>query len=248
MSKIYEALQHAHREKKSSPEPQIHEEDSLLQANLDLEDKMLSLYKVVESKLPQLPKKIIQFIGSREGEGTSTIVNEFARVAATRIDKSVLLLDADRHRPIGSRNYPVKTEYSWIEALRSNKPLDKALYRIGLSNLYISPSCNSAMSTPEIFDSTRILNLWEQLKQRFDIILVDSPPLAQSPDGLAIASKVDGVLLVLEAEKTRWQAAKEAKEQITNIGGKVIGIVFNKRRYYIPNLLYRLLYQGTIWT
>jgi protein-tyrosine kinase len=249
MSKIYEALQHAHREKKSSSEAQqIHIENGFLPANLNLEDKMLSLYKVVDSKLPQLPKKIIQFIGSREGEGTSTIAREFARVAATKIDKSVLLLDADRYRPIGTRNHSEQTEYSWIEALRLNKSMDNAVYRVGSSNLFISPSCNSSVSTPEIFDSNKIVNLWAKLKQKFDIILVDSPPLAQSPDGLAIASKVDGVLLVLEAEKTRWQAAKEAKEQISNIGGKVIGIVFNKRRYYIPNMLYKLLYQGTIWT
>ena len=49
---------------------------------------------------------------------------------------------------------------------------------------------------------------------------------------------MDGVVLVLEAEKTRWQVADKARESIENHGGKVLGVVLNKRRYYIPDFIY----------
>ena len=60
------------------------------------ERTMLDLYRRIESLLPDLTRKVIQFIGSSEGEGTSTVVREFGRVMVRKLDKSVLILDADQ--------------------------------------------------------------------------------------------------------------------------------------------------------
>ena len=61
------------------------------------------------------------------------------------------------------------------------------------------------------------------------------------PDGPALVSQVDGVILVVEAEKTRWQVALSAKEKIIKSGGTILGTVFNKRKYYIPEYIYKYL-------
>jgi len=244
MSKIYEALQHAYREKKTDsnlPELLIPMETHLKPLDAEIAEEMLSLYKTIEVLLPHSKRKTLQFIGSREGEGTSTIAREFARISSTRIGKSVLLLDGDRHQATQKHFFALKSEYSWIDALVRAESVDDALNQIGDSKLFVSPSCNSSTSTPEIFDSPRFESFWRNLRDRFDLILIDSPPLTISPDGLAIASRVDGVILVLEAEKTRWQTAKNVKDSIARVGGNVLGIVLNKRRYYIPPAIYNLL-------
>ena len=62
-----------------------------------------------------------------------------------------------------------------------------------------------------------------------------------SADGLAVASKVDGVILVVEAEKTRWQTVRKVKDSISRVGGNILGVVLNKRRYYIPQSIYKHL-------
>jgi len=244
MSKIYEALQHAYHEKKGDeklPDVLVPMDIHTKALDHEIAEEMLSLYKTVETLLPYRKKKTLQFIGSREGEGTSTIVREFARISATRIGKSVLLLDGDRHKATQKDFFSIKSQYSWLDAFVNTECIDNALYQVGESRLFVSPSCNSSTSTPEMFDSPRFEGFWKNLTERFDLILIDSPPLTISPDGLAIAAKVDGVLLVLEAEKTRWQTAKNVKESITKIGGNVLGIVLNKRRYYIPQTIYNLL-------
>jgi Mrp family chromosome partitioning ATPase len=82
---------------------------------------------------------------------------------------------------------------------------------------------------------------WKKLRQRFDLILIDSPPATTSPDGLALSSKVDGIVLVVEAEKTRWPVAESTKNRILSSGGKILGIVLNKRRYHIPDFVYKRL-------
>jgi Mrp family chromosome partitioning ATPase len=73
------------------------------------------------------------------------------------------------------------------------------------------------------------------------MVIIDSPPLSGSPDGLAIAPKVSGVVIVLEAEKTRWHVAKNSVERIRKVGGAVVGIVFNKRHNHVPDFIHRRL-------
>ena len=62
-----------------------------------------------------------------------------------------------------------------------------------------------------------------------------------APSGLAVSSQVDGVILVVEAERTRWPVAASVKESIERGGGRLLGVVFNKRRHYIPAFIYRRL-------
>jgi len=73
------------------------------------------------------------------------------------------------------------------------------------------------------------------------LILVDSPPATTSPEGFALMRKADGVVLVVEADKTRWPVVESVKERILQHGGNVLGLVLNKRRYHIPEFVYRRL-------
>ncbi len=82
---------------------------------------------------------------------------------------------------------------------------------------------------------------FEGVRKRFDLILVDSPAAIASPDGISFSRTVDGVVLVLEAEETRWPVAARVRDQIVRNGGRILGLVFNKRRYHIPNLIYERL-------
>jgi Mrp family chromosome partitioning ATPase len=92
-----------------------------------------------------------------------------------------------------------------------------------------------------MIDSLQMDTFLKRLRQRFDLILIDSPPATTSSDGLAISSKVDGIVLVVEAEKTRWPVTENVKERITKSGGNILGIVLNKRKYYIPEFIYKRL-------
>jgi len=217
MSKIYEVREHAQRKKKglekasAVPLPKKYPSNN---SKLGMEEEMISLYQTIDSMLSHFPKKVIQFIGSREGEGTSTIIHEFARVSATKFNKLVLIVDADRRKPNQHLFHNIKPEHR--------------------------PAC-LLVSTKEISDTQRFGTLWEKFRQRFDFILVDSPPATSTSDGLSISPKVDGVVLVLEADKTRWPVAESVKAKIIQNGGRILGIVFNKRRYYIPEFIYKKL-------
>ncbi len=204
-------------------------------------EEEIRLYQNLEALFPDPRKKVIQFIGSREGEGTSTVVREFARVSATKFGKSVLLLDADQHHPSQHLFFHIVPERGWQEVARENGPIEKALHQFGETRLFISPSSEYSASHPHIYDSLLIDLFWKKLRQRFDLILIDSPPATLSADGLAISSKADGIVLVVEAEKTRWPVVENVRDRIKSSGGNILGIVLNKRRFYIPDFIYKRL-------
>jgi Mrp family chromosome partitioning ATPase len=106
------------------------------------------------------------------------------------------------------------------------------------SGFFIYPVSKRYASLPALFTSSHIGQVLDRLRERFDLVLVDTPPMATVQDGLAIAPKVDGVVLVVEADRVRWPVVREVKERITAAGGNILGLIFNKRRYHIPRFLY----------
>lgn len=248
MSKIYEALEQAQRLQKREdssvmvrPAPFAIVLPAIEPSELDMEREMITLYQNIESFLPDVPKKVIQFMGSREGEGTSTIIREFARISATRLGKRVILLDADRQHPVQHLLFNIHPEYGWEDALGNGIPVEKIAYQIGTSALFLSPVSPCSVSNHQIFDSPRLKDFFETLRQTFDLVIIDSPPATVSSDGLSISRRTDGVVLVVEAEKTRWPVVESVRDSITRNKGKIIGMVLNKRRYYIPNFVYNHL-------
>lgn len=207
---------------------------------LTMKEEMIVLYQSLNSLLGDTQNKVIQFIGCREKEGTSTVVREFALTAVLECGKSVLLLDADLRKPVQHPFFQITSEHSLEEAIREGEPVEKALYQVKNSSLFLSQFWKDYDSACQYLDFSGMNDLLEKLK-RFDFVVIDSSPATSFSIGLASSSLVTGVVLVLEAEKTRWQVAKDLTNRIVSSGGRVLGVVFNKQRHYIPDFIYSRL-------
>ncbi len=211
------------------------------ESSMDMEQEMVDLYQTITAALPDTDHRAVLLVGSRSNEGTSTVARQLARVVSLRMEKSVLLIDLDRSRPdlhIYSKSNPTVNSQG---ALKTEAEINQSLTRVEDSNLYVMPLFWRTMASPRTIDDAKRTDFWESFKSRFDLIIVDSPPASMFPDGPAIVSRLDGVILVVEAEKTRWHVALSVKEKILKSGGNILGIVFNKRRLYIPEVIYRYL-------
>ena len=243
MAKIYEALELVQRARMWGENPfpgPVCEEprEAPRDPGWELHQEMALLYQQIDSLLDGSRKKVIQFIAAKEGEGTTTIVQEFARTSATILGKSVFLFDADVGNALprtagGTRGNGDGGDYSDPDPGKGDVPRDAP------ANTAICLIPQVANGVRRYFYSPQIDSFWENLRTRFDLVLIDSPSFETSPDGIAIARRVDGVVIVLEAEKTRWPVVERLKEQILSNGGNILGIVFNKRRLYIPEFLYK---------
>ncbi|HEY3277991.1 MAG TPA: CpsD/CapB family tyrosine-protein kinase [Syntrophorhabdaceae bacterium] len=206
-----------------------------------LEEEMVTLYHRIRSSLPDVRHPSILVVGSRSNEGASTVARELARTTAMRMDKTVLLVDLDRSRPELNAFRRLRPELEVEALVKQEEPLEKCLCQVEESSLFVLPLFQQTMCTPKILEAVADGEFWKPLKEKFDLIIVDSPPALTLPDGPAIVARVDGVILVVEAEKTRWQVAREAKELILESGGTLLGIVFNKQRSYIPRFVDKYL-------
>jgi len=246
MSRISDALERAVRErlkaKNAKQFPAAPEKDYLKTRSEVVEEQMIGLYRSLYALLPNRRHwgRAVQFIASRPGEGTSVLSREFAKVLVRKLEMSVLLVDAD---PQGTQlaYFDITPECGWHGTVFEGKPVKGALKQVGNSKLYVTQMTMPGDSVTRIVHAPEIENILEDLKRQFDFIVIDTPPAITSSDGLALSHKVDGVVVVVEAESTRWQIVKHTKENIEIRGGNVLGVLFNKRRHYIPQFIYNRL-------
>lgn len=246
MSKIYEALENAQQESRTLEKAKVElpqtSETTLRRTvvEMDLENEMIDLFQNIESHLPVPQRKVILFLSAKEGEGTSTIVREFAGIAAKKLGKQVFLLDTGKHALQKCMFLHITPDCGWEEVATSGPGTGQGIRR-GELDIEMCPPGPASGNGRINFYSPAITDYWESLRERYDLVLIDSAPASVSPDGIEIARGVDGVVIVVEAEKTRWQVVENLKQKIENRGGNILGIVFNKRRFYIPDSIYRRL-------
>jgi protein-tyrosine kinase len=252
MSKLYDALQAAHAKRlagtnklnkkpETSSPPPVTGHHPLPAPKFHEESELLSLAQTIATQLPNPDQNVIQFIGSRKGEGTSTLIREFALTVVRHSEKPVLLVEADFTQPSQSHAFGIEAQPPLDYVLKEGKPLDGVISQIEDSNLFLatlSSHFSRSLTERTFFHST---DIWKSARNQFSLILIDSSPVSVSADSLSICPTVDGVVLVLQAEKTRATVAKNVKDKILSREGNLIGIVYTKRKFHIPKFIHKFL-------
>ncbi len=171
----------------------------------------------------------LQMIGPSDGVGVSSLLVDFALLAA-REGQKVLVLDLEPQRGRSCAEL-------LIERGAKIHPMtgDGSVARVANSNLYVTPPDNHSELTMGERDWTKLLG---QARKEYDLILIDAPPLSRSWLGLFAAPSVDATVAVIEAEETRAPVALNMVDRIGGVGGVVVAAILNKRRFYIPKAVY----------
>ena len=264
MSKIYDALQIALGEKLTNSKAQPNTESK--QETIDL-----SSVTIPSSSSPLVPIKneraVPRFHTESELRGRHKTLPHFFRI---QTKMSFNLSGHEREKGLqplfGNLLYfPLNTAKSlsfWLRRILGNphyqafgidatlpldllikekKPIEEVLSRIEHSNLFLatlSSTIESALSVRTFYNP---LDLWKMVREQFSLILIDSSPVNVTEDSLMLCETVDGVVLVVETEKTRSAVVKKVRNQILMREGNLLGIVFTKRKMYISEMLYKLL-------
>ncbi len=244
MSNIHDALEQACKEKTCSAVSSQLALEAQVTPGLSLLDEMAKLQRQIELLLGNSAYKVIQFIGCGPRVGVSTIMREFATTAVNRHGKSVLILDPAYKDPERRININLTCEYAWVDMLEKGEFPDKAFFRFGDSQLYFAPISVQASLAPPFKDITMITSLWEKLRDKFDLILIDSSSDATNLEFLDPSRHIDGTIIVVEADRTRRETAEAIKNKIKASGCSILGVILNKRKYYIPDFVYKRLFRS----
>ena len=160
-------------------------------------------------------------------EGKSTVASNLAYVI-TQTDKRVLLVDADLRKPTVHRTFKLNNEQG-LTTLLSNADLkfNQVVQHSRDLNLYFLPSGPIPPNPSEILGSGRMTLLMQELGQYFDIVIYDAPPITAVTDPQILATKVDGVVMVVRQGYTRKEEVKKAKEALDNVNANILGYVMN---------------------
>jgi len=162
------------------------------------------------------------------GEGVSTVAAQLAAAAALQGDRRVLLVDANLARPTLQQTFGVDLQPGLADSVLSAGRLAEAIQPSSVSNLSILTAGKSGDDPTSATPLTRAAKLLGQLPQRFDLTVLDLPE-ARSSAVLRTAALLDGVLLVVEAERTPREAARRTTELLSRAGARVLGVVLNHR-------------------
>lgn len=236
MPKIYEALEEAGRERGGSAAVSASLPASALPKAL--EEKLLALYRRIETALEGTQGKVVEFAAAQAGDDSSRLLAAFAKLAVSRLGKRVLLLSPG---PVRSLSGAAQGVQGWEGVVRRELSIDDVLAPIGGSGLMAGQIASSDAGLASMLDAPEFASILSALRERFDIVLIDAPPVPTAPTAELLSSAADGVVLVLEAGVTRWQVVRHAIEQIQAQKGAVLGVVLNNVQHYIPGFIYRKL-------
>ncbi|MGE5269113.1 MAG: CpsD/CapB family tyrosine-protein kinase [Thiohalocapsa sp.] len=182
---------------------------------------------------------VLHVVAATLGEGASTIAREFAMLSGTTGHRRTLLVDADRRNLETARAFGCDTAQGLIEFLWGG--LDDSDVLQPIAGTMLSVTSLVGERGPAAIDAESLRELYSRLREQFELIVVDCPAVGDGGYSNLLPEAVDGVVLVVQAEKTRPAVIAHAKDLVQQAGGQVLGAVLNRRTNYIPDFLYKLL-------
>jgi capsular exopolysaccharide synthesis family protein len=186
-----------------------------------------SLRTNIEFSSIDKPIRTILVTSPEVSTGKTIISTNLAAIYAQKGEK-VLLLDADLRRPRVHKTMGITNHIGLTDLLRGSHDLQDVIQKMdGSENLTIVSSGSLPPNPAELLGSARMEQILLELGNKYNIIVIDSPPSIVA-DSQILSSKVDAVLLVIQPGKTSKEAAKATEDLIKRAGGHIIGVVFNR--------------------
>jgi capsular exopolysaccharide synthesis family protein len=170
--------------------------------------------------------QVIQITSPTPGDGKSTNAANLA-ITIAQSNKSVLLVDGDFRRSMVHKMFDIERQPGLSSVIEGELEPSEAVQKSSIDNLHLMTAGPSTQNPSELLSSQRFEEVLDVLRDRFDFVIIDSPPMLAVTDATAIASRVDGTLLVLRLNKQTRTTAKRASELLRSVEANITGIIVN---------------------
>ena len=171
--------------------------------------------------------KVINVTSSKKGEGKTTILANLATTFAN-LEKKVLILDGDLRNPTIHKIFELSNIYGLTDVLLENKTFEECVYCTDTKNLHVL-TCGAIPPNPsEMLASNKMTEFVSGLKDRYDYIFIDTPPIGVVTDAGIVSTYSDGCIFVVGAKKTEIETVKISIEKLESLGANILGGILNK--------------------
>jgi capsular exopolysaccharide synthesis family protein len=156
--------------------------------------------------------------------------------------RKVLLIDADLRKPHQHEVFKISNRIGLVSVLVGQASLDEACVATPVPELYVLPSGPIPPNPAELLAAERMRSFMVAVREKFDFVIIDSPPVLPVTDATILSAHADGVVLCLGAGIVMREEARHCRERLQLAGAKILGLLVNrvdesggrgyKRRYY----------------
>jgi capsular exopolysaccharide synthesis family protein len=168
----------------------------------------------------------VSITSSGPGEGKSTIASNLAVVTAES-GKKTLLIDCDQRKPMIHKIFNQSNLVGLSNLLAGEVTIENAIKPTAIENLSIMTAGTRPPNPSELLASAKMKHFIEDMKEKYDFIVIDTPPVLIVTDAQLLADYTDGYLLVVSSGAAEKNAAMKAKELLENVNAKILGVVLN---------------------
>jgi len=195
---------------------------------------------------PDRPHRVLLITSAAPAEGKTTVACSIA-IAMAQAGRRVVLMDCDMRRPRVHRIFRCSNDVGITTALLDLNTLPESIRETEVGNLSVITTGPLPPNPAELLHSEAFEKLLALLRDQFDNIVIDSPPVAPVTDATVLSTKVDGTVLVTRAFKTRRDVARRAARTLQDVSGRLVGTVLNavnfeRRKYGYYQYYYKQAY------
>jgi Mrp family chromosome partitioning ATPase len=183
----------------------------------------------------------VVFAGMERGDGCTWICAHAAEILASQTRGSVCVVDCDLRFPALHRQFGLENHYGFSDALLGEGPIREYARPLSRPNLWLVTSGMSSANAEEVLTSDRMRRRLSELRAEFRYVLMDVGPLNTSNYAMVLGGLTDGVVLVLKANASRRDSARETIQQLHALHVRMLGAVLNQRTFPIPERVYKRL-------
>jgi capsular exopolysaccharide synthesis family protein len=170
--------------------------------------------------------QVLMVSSAGPGEGKTTTITNLA-VTYAQSERKVVLIDADMRKPTAHHTFSLSNRWGLSSVMSQQCSIEEVTQMTDIPNLDVITSGPIPPNPAEMLGSKRMSALIEQLRLAYDIVLIDTPPLLAVTDAQIVASRSDGVILVVDQGKVKREIAKKAIQNLENVNARIIGVVLN---------------------
>lgn len=170
--------------------------------------------------------KVIQVTSATPGDGKSTLSSNLA-VSIAQSGKKTLLVDADLRRPTIHYLMGINSEVGFAQVLSGDADPQEAILETSIPGLYVMPCGEKPGNPAELLTSLKLAEALDVLREEFDFVIIDSPPLLAVTDPVAVAARADGTIMAIRIKKNVKVSAERAVKVLNTVNANIVGVVVN---------------------